>query len=216
MEKTLQPENPVFLFMEKVFNLMLANVLFLLCCIPVFTIGAALTGLIQISLDQIDGEDQPVIRRFFRTFRENFREATISFLLLFVFLSGMLCNALLVLTYLRGLYAQIAYLVLGVLAFLGISIGSYLFPMLVRYQNPLRQHFYNSFILTVVKLPRTIIMVLLNTLFFLIPYFSFRLFLGTLVFWMVIGFAFIAYSDLRILKPVFRQMEEKDTVELMN
>ena len=216
MAKTLLPENPVMIFMEKVFNMMLANILFLICSIPVITIGAALTGMIQVIQDQIYNEEQPVIRRFFEAFRENFRQATIAFLMLAVFLIGMTCNALLVLTYVQGWIAQILYILLAVLTAVVLCIMSYLFPMLVRYRNTLRDHLNNSLILTVVKLPRTIAMLFLNLLFFLIPFFSFRIFLATLVFWLIIGFAFIAYSDTRILAPVFKQMEEKNTVELLN
>ena len=216
MSKTLCPQNPIMIFMEKVFNMMLANVLFLLCSIPVITMGAALTGMIQVIQDQIYNEDQPVLRRFFGAFRENFRQATIAFLFSVVFFFGMACNALMVMTYLRGWMAQILYIVLGVLSVLVFSILSYLFPLMVRYHNTLRDHFNNSLILTVVKLPRTILMVFLNLLFLLIPFFSFQIFLATLVFWLIIGFSFIAYSDTRILVPVFKQMEEKDTVELLN
>ena len=216
MQKTLRPENPVMAFMEKVFNMMLANVLFLLCCIPVITIGASLSGLLQVVLDQIYHEEEPVIRRFFGAFRENFKQSTAGFLMLTVFLAGMVCHALLTLTYLRGWVAQIVYIILGVLTALVLSIMSYFFPMIVRYQNPIKVHLNNSLILTVVKLPRTILVLLLNNLFFIIPFFSFRMCLGTLVFWMIIGFAFVAYSDIRILAPVFKQMEEKDTVELLN
>lgn len=216
MQKTLRPENPVMIFMEKVFNMMLANVLFLMCCVPLITIGASLTGLLQVVEDQIYHEEQPVIRRFFGAFRENFKQSTGAFLMLAVFLTGMVCNALLTLTYLRGWMAQMVYILLGVLTALVLSMMSYLFPMIVRYHNTLKDHLNNSLILTVVKLPRTILMLFLNTLFFWIPFFSFQMFLATLVFWLIIGFAFIAYTDIRILAPVFKQMEEKDTVELLN
>ena len=216
MAKTLMTENPVMIFMEKVFNMMLANILFLICSIPVITIGASLTGMIQVVQDQIYNEEQPVIRRFFEAFRENFKQATAAFLMLAVFLVGMTCNALLVLTYLRGWVAQILYILLAVLTAVVLCIMSYLFPMLVRYRNSLRDHLNNSLILSVVKLPRTLLMLFLNLLFFLIPFFSFKIFLATLVFWLIIGFAFIAYSDTRILVPVFKQMEEKNTVELLN
>ena len=216
MSKTLKPENPVFVFMEKVFNMMLANVLFLICSIPVITMGAALTGLIQVVQDQIYQEEEPVIRRFFSAFRENFGKATGAFFMLAVFFLGMACNYLLVLTYLRGWMAQICYIFLGVLVALVICLASYLFPLMVRYQNSFRQHLNNSLILAVVKLPRTLLMAVLNTAFFWLPFFSMRVFLATLVFWLIIGFGIVAYWDTRILVPVFKQMEEKDTVELLN
>ncbi len=216
MSKIDKLQNPVFVFMEKVFNMMLANLLFLVCSIPVITLGASLAGMIQVVQDQIYSDDQPVIKRFFAAFKDNFKQATLAWVMLVVFLAGMTCNALLVLTYLRGWIAQICYILIGVLTAFVICIMSYLFPMIVRYSNSMRDHLNNSLILSVVKLPRTLLMAVLNTVFFWIPFFSFRLFIATLVFWLVIGFAFIAYSDTRILVPVFKQMEEKDTVEVFN
>lgn len=211
----IKPGNPVFVFLEKIFNLVLANVLFILCSIPVVTAGAACTAMIQIAQDQIYHDDEPVLRRFFRAFRENFLQATAAWLLFLVFLLGMGCNVLLVITYLRGWVAQLLKILIGFLVALVICILSYLFPLLVRYRNTLREHLNNSLILAVVKLPRTLVMFFLNTLFFWILFFSMKVFLSTMAFWLLIGFAFIAYSNARLLTPVFRQLEKDNTVDLM-
>ena len=216
MSKFEKPVNPIFVFLEKVFNLMLANVLFLVCSLPVVTLGASLAGLIQVAQDQFYQEDRSVIPRFFQAFRENFLQATLAWGMLVLFLGGMLCNVLLILTYCQGWIAQLLYILAGVLTALVLAIMSYLFPMIVRYRNPMKIHLNNSLILAVVKLPRTLLMLLLNTLIFWIPFFSLNVFLGTMIFWLILGFGFIAFTDARILVPVFRQMEEDDTVELMN
>ncbi len=215
MLKNFTPENPVFQFLEKVFNLMLANFLFLICSIPVVTLGAALAGMLQVAQDQIFNEEQPPVRRFFQAFRENFKQATAAWLMLLVFLVGMGCNTMLIIAYAQGWVGQILKILVGVLVAVVLCVMSYLFPLITRYRNTMRDHLNNSLILAVVKLPRTIVMVLLNTLVFWIPFFSMPMFLSTMVFWLIIGFAFIAYSDTRILAPVFRQMEQEDTVDLM-
>lgn len=215
MHRILAPENPVFQFLEKMFNLMVANLLFIICSIPIVTLGASLAGMLQVVQDQIFNDEQPVIRRFFSAFRENFVQATTAWMMLLIFLVGMGCNAMLIITYLDGWAAQILKIVLCILVALVICIMSYLFPLITRYRNTMREQLNNSLILAVVKLPRTILMAVLNTLFFWIPFFSMQMFLGTMVFWLVIGFAFIAYTDTRILSPVFRQMEKEDTVDFM-
>ena len=208
--------NPVFAFLEKVFNIMLANVLFILCSLPVITLGASLCGMLQVIQDQFYQEDAPALKRFFYGFRRNFLQGTLAWIILAVFLAGMGCNALLVLTYCRGWTAQVLYIILGFLTAAGLCIFSYVFPLIVRYQNPMKVHLNNALILSVVKLPRTLAMALLNTLIFWIAFFSLQVFISTFIFWLIIGFGFIAYSDMRLLVPVFRQMEEEDTVELMN
>ncbi len=216
MRKLPAPENPVFQFLEKVFDLMVANVLFLLCSIPVFTLGAAFTGMLQVAQDQIFHEEQPVVRRFFSAFRKNFKQATAAWLMLLVFLIGMGCNSMLVVAYLRGWVSQIVNILIWVLVAVVVCIMSYLFPLITRYENSMHQQLNNSLILAVVKLPRTILLAILNTFVFWIPFFSMQTFLSTLVFWIIMGFAFVAYCDLRILAPVFRQMEKEGTVGFMN
>lgn len=215
MQKILTLENPVFQFLEKIFNLMVANLLFIICSIPVVTFGASLAGLLQVVQDQIFNEDQPTVRRFFHGFQENFRQATAAWMMLMIFLVGMGCNMMLITVYLNGWVAQILKIIVYVLVALVVCIMSYVFPLMIRYRNSMREHLNNSLILTVVKLPRTIAMGVLNTLFFWIPFFSMQVFLSTMVFWLVIGFAFIAYSDTRLLAPVFRQMEKTDAAETM-
>ena len=58
------------------------NLLWLLCSLPVFTIGASTTALYYASLKVVRGEESYVGRLFFRAFRENFRQATVLWLIL--------------------------------------------------------------------------------------------------------------------------------------
>ena len=52
------------------------NLLWFVCSIPIFTIGASTTALYYASLKIVRDEDSGVGAMFFRSFRENFRQAT--------------------------------------------------------------------------------------------------------------------------------------------
>ena len=58
------------------------NLLWFLCSIPIFTIGASTTALYYASLKIVRDEDNHVGALFFRSFRENFRQATVLWLIL--------------------------------------------------------------------------------------------------------------------------------------
>ena len=58
------------------------NLLWFLCSIPIFTVGAATTALYYASLQIVRDEDSHVGRLFFRSFKENFRQATAIWLIL--------------------------------------------------------------------------------------------------------------------------------------
>lgn len=60
----------------------LLNLLWLICSLPIFTIGASSTALFYVSLKIVRNEEQYVIPMFFRAFRENFRQATQLWLIL--------------------------------------------------------------------------------------------------------------------------------------
>lgn len=67
------------------------NLLWLICCIPIVTIGASTTALYYTSLKIVRGEDHALGHMFFRSFRENFRQSTVLWLILLatgLFLAG--------------------------------------------------------------------------------------------------------------------------------
>ena len=53
------------------------NLLWFICSLPIFTIGASTTALYYTSLKIVRGEESYVGPTFFRAFRENFRQATV-------------------------------------------------------------------------------------------------------------------------------------------
>lgn len=59
------------------------NLLWFICCIPIFTIGASTTALYYTTLKIAREEDCSLTRMFFRAFRENFRQSTVLWLILF-------------------------------------------------------------------------------------------------------------------------------------
>ena len=58
------------------------NLLWFLCSLPIFTIGASTTALYYVSLKIVQGEDSNLTRLFFSSFRQNFRQATTLWMIL--------------------------------------------------------------------------------------------------------------------------------------
>lgn len=208
MKNLFHLDNPFMQFLARVGDMILANFLFLVCSVPIVTLGASLTALHKITQDIAGDKDSGIFKPFFRAFRENFKQATIAWLLLLVFFVGMGCNLLLVASYLSGNAAVVCKGLLGFLVIFILAVAAYLFPLITRYENDLKTHLINAAILAIVKLPRTIVMVFLNILPLLIMYFSMQTFFSTFVFWLVIGFGFTSYITSTLLMPVFREMEK--------
>ena len=208
MKDLFHPDNPFFQFLSRVGDLILVNALFLLCCIPIVTIGAAQAALHKVTQDYVLDNDAGVWKPFFQAFRANFRQATIVWLMELVAVVGLVCDLLLIMTYCTGTFATVMYTLLAVLAVLVTCVFAYMIPLLVRYENTLRQHLSNAVVLAVIKLPKTIGMVFLNLLPLLIALLSLNVFMQTLIFWIVIGFGFVAFVESSILKSVFGELEQ--------
>lgn len=58
-------ENPVIAFLNKMADLILLNLIFLLCCIPVVTIGPAITALYAVSLRSVRAMEMGMLYRLF-------------------------------------------------------------------------------------------------------------------------------------------------------
>ena len=207
MKNFFSMDNPFIQFLARVGDLMCANALFLICSIPIFTIGAASAALHKVTQDIACDEEKGILKIFFRAFRDNFKQATLSWLVVLMFFTGMGCNFLLVITYCTGTLALVLKCLLGVVVIMMLAVTAYLVPLIVRYDNTLKEHTINAGVLAIVKLPRTIGLGLLNVLPVLILLVSVQSFFETMVFWLTVGFGFTSYMGSILLVPVFKEME---------
>ena len=182
--------------------LVITNLMFILCCLPVVTLGAGLSALYYTMLCALrDNGDIRPAKTFWTGFRDNFRQATMSWLVLLVlavliyleiFWCGQFSGPITVFRY--GLYA------LG----LGLSIlASYLFPIMETFRGNMAQHLKNS-LGFVCSAPVTALTVLFFSVipmawtFFTNAYLPLYAFL-----WCTIGFSGIAMMCSKSLLPLF-------------
>ena len=207
MKSFFNYDSPFFQFLCRVADLIIVNVLFLVCCVPVVTAGASLAAMTKVSQNIALDAPSGVVRTFFRAFRDNFRQATLAWLAIAVFVLSLVCDRLLIDAYLTGAPASALRALLAALALGCMALACYLFPLMVRYDNSLRQHVVNALVLAVSKLPRTVLMTALGSLPFALCYFSVVTFLKTLSFWVIIGCGTVSCLHSLLMAPVLAQLE---------
>lgn len=81
MKEIFSYENKVVQLLMKIADMAMLNVLYLLCCIPIFTIGAAQAGLYG-GIRQLmrKDDDTSCFRAYFRAFRNGFKQVTLTYL----------------------------------------------------------------------------------------------------------------------------------------
>lgn len=65
------------LFLRRMFDLMVLNILWLLCCLPVFTFGPASSALARVMITLVRGGSEAVAKNFFIAFRRDFGRAVV-------------------------------------------------------------------------------------------------------------------------------------------
>lgn len=208
--KPFNYDSPFMSFLTKCADLMILNLLWLLCCLPVVTIGASTTALYYCLLNQ-DKEGAPsVTRMFFSAFKSNFKKATLLWVVEAVVTEVAAINC----WYFLGLVGDLPLLlrVLCLIPAAWLLMGaSYLFPLQAQFENTVGRTLKNAMMISAAHLPTSLVVTVLNLVPGLIFYFSVELFLRTSVIWALIGISAIAYLNTFLLKKVFRQyMPEED------
>lgn len=120
--------------LTRIFDVIVATLLFTLCCLPVVTIGASLSAVYATMLSIADDSCSGIFRRFFGAFRDNFKQATPLWLLdavvgLVVIADILVCwgfemEASLILAIMRGLtiFCTCLYLAVSIYLFAGIAV----------------------------------------------------------------------------------------------
>lgn len=197
-------DSPLMQFLTKITDLIILNVLYLVCCIPVVTIGAATTALYTVTLKAAKNEESYIVRSFFRALKDNFKIGTLSWLIVFV--AGMvLWMDFQILPGMAAPLRQIFQVLTLSLALLYLITVLYLFPYIARFENTLSCSFKNAFFLAIAHLPYTMLLAAITVLAFLATmYVDFKI---TGFLWIVIGFSGLAYINSIFFRKIFAKFE---------
>lgn len=202
MSKLFDMDSPVMRFLNRMADMIILNILMIVCCIPIITAGAAFTAMHYVLLKMVRDEEGYLVRGFFKSFAQNFRQATLIWLLM------LLIIAVYVGDWFIFVYSGVVFprvLVIGVMA-IGIVIlmvSMYVFPLLARFDNTIRKTINNAVLLAFANLPRTILMIVLYALPFVIGYFSAYAFIFIVMF----GFSVPAYGAAWLYSNIFKRFE---------
>ena len=80
MSKGLNFESPFMRALDIIANLLVLNVLTVICSLPIFTIGAAYTAMHKQLFKMRTNDEGYIVKDFFKEFGKNFKQATIIWL----------------------------------------------------------------------------------------------------------------------------------------
>ncbi len=156
-------DSPLMQALNKLADLMWLNVLTMLCCIPVITVGPSLTAMHYMALKIVRNEEGYITRGFFKSFRENFKQGVAIWLIqLFVIL--MLVGDFMIIAYSGLEFSQFLQVVLLAIAIMVYFISMFLYPVLAKFENTMLHTIRNALFVGVLQFPKTVLMMILNVL----------------------------------------------------
>ncbi len=196
-------ENPVWKFMGKVTDMFLLTCLWLLFSLPIVTIGASTTALFYCAMRLASNREGYLREDFVRTFRENFKSATIAWLImsaLGIFIAGDLYFY----HHLGGSVGNLFFWVFLVLAVVFVFVAVYMFPLLAWTDAGLKKVVMLAFVMAFKNFGWSLLLITSALLLITAALF---------VFWplLFVSAGGIAYAHAKILQFVFSQYEWKQT-----
>ena len=174
MRGFLSYDSPLMSGIYKIIYCIYLCLLWILCCIPIFTIGASTTALYYTLEKVIKHERGYVGKEFFRCFKESFKQATIVWL-------GMVVVAIIFVADIQILKFLVengnsmgnAYVLFEVFLFMELIYAIYVFAYLARFRDTIKRSLKNAGFLAIRHLGTTMMIVLIilfgSLVIYLIP-----------------------------------------------
>ena len=194
--------------LTKIMYVVAVNLLFLLCSIPIVTMGVSASAGYTVLFRFRKNDEVNILSTFFRAFRDNFKLATLIW-------AGMLViGGTLVLNYYYLYQSKLAggdliRAVLNIVLVLLAILWIYVFPAVAYFKNTVKGYLKFSAGIALAKLPWTIVLCFI----YVVPVLAFLLMARFssvgIIFLMCCGFSLPAYIAAGIFIEIFSQFEDQ-------
>ena len=189
--------------MGRVADIFILNVLCVLCCIPIITAGASLTATFYVAMKMVRNEESYIVKDFFKSFKQNLKQATVIHLILLVVLIvlGLDIN---IVRNLDGTLSDVLTMIFMAFGIIFVFIFLYVYPVLAKFYNTTKNTFVNALLLSIRHLPYTVIMIIISALPFAVLFIpNTQLMFGLLTVIILIAPACVVYSNSCFFVKIF-------------
>lgn len=204
LENLFSPDGPIVSFIFRVRDLVVLNIIAIICMIPVFTIGPSLKALAFTSLKIVRKEDGNVVRTFFKNFKINFGQSVLFGLVCLLFMA-IGAGDIIALIYYRKIFSPMLMLPAIIALLLLASVLVFAVPMQGRFLNPIGRTFRNAFWASLTRFHKTLLMLLE---WLIIPSFIYFVSGNFVPLFFAMGLSLPAYLNALVYEPLFREVEE--------
>jgi uncharacterized membrane protein YesL len=198
----LNIDSPFMQALNRIADMMWLNILTLICCLPIITIGPALTALHYMALKMVRNEESYITKGYFKAFKDNFKKSLILWMIL-LFVAGVIIGDFYIIRTTQ-INAAISAAITAASA-LVVFTAVFLFPVQARFENTIVRTIKNAFFISVLQFPKTILMVVL----YLIPVALLIFFPQTTPFILLFGVSVPVYLSAKLYNKFFKKFEDQ-------
>lgn len=203
--KLFDIENPVWRYLGKIWDAIWLTVLWVVCSLPVITIGAASTAVSYVALKVMKDEEGGLTKQFFHSFKQNFKQATV------IWLGALLLTIILAVNFwfyyqMNNTFSKVFMIVLIVISVVFAMVMHYIFPVLAKFDNSTKNLLIMAFVMALKNVNWTVFMVVATVCVFVVGIFVFApLLVGSI--------GVLAFIDAWILNHFFDKYIEENQLE---
>lgn len=205
MGKFFNMDNPFFTFMGRLGDLIILNLICLVCCLPIVTAGTSITAMYYVTLKMIRNEESYILRDFFKSFKLNIKQGIVLTLIEAVVVLVLFFD----ITFTSQLNSSIQSVFKILFYIMGILIyftRCYVYPVLSKFDNSILRTIKLAFFMSIRHFPQTILIGIIGLVPFavlFVPSFHVQSFLLLFVF--LFGLSAVAYLKSFFLVKIFDQ-----------
>ncbi len=209
MSSLFSENSPIIIFLNRFFDLLILNWIFVFTCLPIITIGPSLTALYTVTLKMANGDSPYIFKTYFKAFTKNFKG---SLLLWLPLLFGLLFFGADLYIVHTQLDESLLFLQFPIIFFIFciISIVIYAFPVFAIFDNTLSKTTKNALLLSLGNLPLTIFTVMLIVALISIAQISSEAMWGVISIFLFVGCSVFALVLSVYLLRIFKKISPEE------
>lgn len=162
MDQIFNLDNKFFRGVSKIIDCVWLSLLWFVCCIPVFTIGAATTALYYTVNKTIRNDRGYPSAEFFSAFKSNFKQSTVIWLIFLVIYALLGFDYYVMKSYAEaGMEIGKIYIVFFVFGAIVMMWGFYIFPYIARFENTTKNVLKNTVFIAISNVHWTVVLTVL-------------------------------------------------------
>ena len=204
--KIFDVDSPLMQGLSKMADLMFVNLLALLCCIPIVTVGASMTALHYMALKIVRNEECYIARGFFKSFKQNLRQGTVIWLLQLL-ITAVLAGDFYLMYKSPDMYPFVVHVLVFVVVVIVAITSVFVYPVLAKFDNTVFRTIKNALFISMLQFPKTLLIIFLNILPLVAAYIAPAL----IPFVFLFGMSLPAYVAALLYNKYFQKLEDRMT-----